>query len=220
MRNTIRIRFNDRLILPMHINMNLQDKIRNHPKWIELVEQVKKLSYLKGEENEFTLASGRTSSHFFDMKPLMMDPLGSLLLAELMEVYLDELEPEFVGGLELGAVPLTAIAITGNAKSSKGSKRKGFMVRKEPKGRGGRKTSNPPGIEGSSLSNGGNIVILEDVTTTGGSAIKAVKMISSTTDCNVVGVLAILDREEGGKEAFLKAGIPFESLLTLSDITG
>ncbi len=204
----------------MHINMNLQDKIRNHPKWIELVEQVKKLSYLKGEENEFTLASGRTSSHFFDMKPLMMDPLGSLLLAELMEVYLDELEPEFVGGLELGAVPLTAIAITGNAKSSKGSKRKGFMVRKEPKGRGGRKTSNPPGIEGSSLSNGGNIVILEDVTTTGGSAIKAVKMISSTTDCNVVGVLAILDREEGGKEAFLKAGIPFESLLTLSDITG
>ncbi len=204
----------------MHINMNLQDKIRNHPKWIELVEQVKKLSYLKGEENEFTLASGRTSSHFFDMKPLMMDPRGSLLLAELMEVYLDELEPEFVGGLELGAVPLTAIAITGNAKSSKGSKRKGFMVRKEPKGRGGRKTSNPPGIEGSSLSNGGNIVILEDVTTTGGSAIKAVKMISSTTDCNVVGVLAILDREEGGKEAFLKAGIPFESLLTLSDITG
>ena len=204
----------------MHINMNLQDKIRNHPKWIELVEQVKKLSYLKGEENEFTLASGRTSSHFFDMKPLMMDPLGSLLLAELMEVYLDELEPEFVGGLELGAVPLTAIAITGNAKSSKGAKRKGFMVRKEPKGRGGRKTSNPPGIEGTSLSNGGNIVILEDVTTTGGSAIKAVKMISSTTDCNVVGVLAILDREEGGKEAFLEAGIPFESLLTLSDITG
>ena len=204
----------------MHINMNLQDKIRNHPKWIELVEQVKKLSYLKGEENEFTLASGRTSSHFFDMKPLMMDPLGSLLLAELMEVYLDELEPEFVGGLELGAVPLTAIAITGNAKSPKGAKRKGFMVRKEPKGRGGRKTSNPPGIEGSSLINGGNIVILEDVTTTGGSAIKAVKMISSTTDCNVVGVLAILDREEGGKEAFLEAEIPFESLLTLSDITG
>ena len=94
------------------------------------------------------------------------------------------------------------------------------MVRKEPKGRGGRKTSNPPGIEGTSLSNGGNIVILEDVTTTGGSAIKAVKMISSTTDCNVVGVLAILDREEGGKEAFLEAEIPFESLLTLSDITG
>ena len=109
--------------------MNLQGKIRNHPRWCELVELVKKVSYLKGDDNEFTLASGRTSSHFFDMKPLMMDPHGAILLAELMEVYLDELEPEFVGGLELGAVPLTAIAITGNAKSSKGSKRKGFMVR-------------------------------------------------------------------------------------------
>jgi len=181
---------------------------------------VKKLSYLEGSENEFTLASGRKSRHFFDMKPLMMDPEGSTLLAELMEIYLDDLEPDFVGGLELGAVPLTAIAITGNAKSKKGSKRKGFMVRKEPKGRGGRKTSNPPGIEGTSLADGGKIVVLEDVTTTGGSAIKAVKMIKSETNCDILGVLAILDREEGGKEAFNDAGIPFESLLNLSDIAG
>ena len=137
-----------------------------------------------------------------------------------MEIYLDDLEPDFVGGLELGAVPLTAIVITGNAKSTKGSKRKGFMVRKEPKGRGGRKTSNPPGIEGTSLAEGGKIVVLEDVTTTGGSAIKAVKMIKSETNCEILGVLAILDREEGGKEAFNNAGIPFESLLNLSDIAG
>ena len=94
------------------------------------------------------------------------------------------------------------------------------MVRKNPKGRGGRKTSNPPGIEGASLANGGKIVVLEDVTTTGGSAIKAVEMIHSTTNCDVIGVLAILDREEGGKQAFIDAEIPFESLLTLSDIAG
>ena len=200
--------------------MHASSEIRNHPQWLELVKKVKKLSYLKGKENEFTLASGRTSSHFFDMKPLMMDPHGAVLLAELMGVYLDKLEPDFVGGLELGAVPLTAIAITGNANSKKGNKRRGFMVRKNPKGRGGRKTSNPPGIEGTSLANGGKIVVLEDVTTTGGSAIKAVEMIHSTTNCNVIGVLAILDREEGGKQAFANAGIPFESLLTLSDIAG
>lgn len=204
----------------MNINMSVSEKIRNHQSWPRLVEMVKKVSYLEGSENEFTLASGRKSRHFFDMKPLMMDPEGSTLLAELMEIYLDDLEPDFVGGLELGAVPLTAIAITGNAKSTKGSKRKGFMVRKEPKGRGGRKTSNPPGIEGTSLAEGGKIVVLEDVTTTGGSAIKAVKMIKSETDCEILGVLAILDREEGGKEAFNDAGIPFESLLNLSDIAG
>ena len=204
----------------MNINMSVSEKIRNHQSWPRLVEMVKKVSYLEGSENEFTLASGRKSRHFFDMKPLMMDPEGSTLLAELMEIYLDDLEPDFVGGLELGAVPLTAIAITGNAKSKKGSKRKGFMVRKEPKGRGGRKTSNPPGIEGTSLADGGKIVVLEDVTTTGGSAIKAVKMIKSETNCDILGVLAILDREEGGKEAFNNAGIPFESLLNLSDIAG
>ena len=204
----------------MNINMSVSEKIRNHQSWPRLVEMVKKVSYLEGSENEFTLASGRKSRHFFDMKPLMMDPEGSTLLAELMEIYLDDLEPDFVGGLELGAVPLTAIAITGNAKSKKGSKRKGFMVRKEPKGRGGRKTSNPPGIEGASLADGGKIVVLEDVTTTGGSAIKAVKMIKSKTNCDILGVLAILDREEGGKEAFNDAGIPFESLLNLSDIAG
>ena len=204
----------------MNINMSVSEKIRNHQSWPRLVEMVKKLSHLEGSENEFTLASGRKSRHFFDMKPLMMDPEGSTLLAELMEIYLDDLEPDFVGGLELGAVPLTAIAITGNAKSKKGSKRKGFMVRKEPKGRGGRKTSNPPGIEGTSLADGGKIVVLEDVTTTGGSAIKAVKMIKSKTNCDILGVLAILDREEGGKEAFNNAGIPFESLLNLSDIAG
>tara|TARA_Y100001968_G_scaffold261372_1_gene249208 strand:- start:13 stop:561 length:549 start_codon:yes stop_codon:yes gene_type:complete len=181
---------------------------------------VKQLSYLKGKDDEFTLASGRKSSHFFDMKPLMMDPKGSILLAELIEIYLDELEPDFVGGLELGAVPLTAIVITGNASSKKGSKRKGFMVRKEPKGRGGRKTSNPPGIEGSSLANGGKIVVLEDVTTTGGSAINAVNMIKSNTNCEILGVLTILDREEGGEQAFNNAGIPFEALLKLSDIAG
>ena len=204
----------------MNINMSVSEKIRNHQSWPRLVQMVKKVSYLEGSENEFTLASGPKSRHFFDMKPLMMDPEGSTLLAELMEIYLDDLEPDFVGGLELGAVPLTAIAITGNAKSKKGSKRKGFMVRKEPKGRGGRKTSNPPGIEGTSLANGGKIVVLEDVTTTGGSAIKAVKMIKSETNCDILGVLAILDREEGGKKAFNDAGIPFESLLNLSDIAG
>ena len=62
--------------------------------------------------------------------------------------------------------------------------------------------------------------MLEDVTTTGGSAIKAVKRIEEETSCEVVAVISILDREEGGKDAFKTAGINFESLLTRSDISG
>ena len=66
---------------------------------------------------------------------------------------------------------------------------------------------------------GGNIVVLEDVTTTGGSAIKAVQMLESETSCKVIGVISILDREEGGVEAFKEAGINFESIFTRSDIS-
>ena len=190
--------------------------IRSHPKWSRLVDLVRELAFIDGgSDDAFTLASGRQSRWFFDTKPVMMHPEASHLIGELLNIRMDEMGADFVGGLELGAVPLTAIAVT---MSPKESTRRGFMVRKEPKGRGGRKTNNPPGIEGSSLSGGGKIVVVEDVTTTGGSAIKAVKRLHNDTDCEVIGVISIVDREEGAKEAFAAAGINFESLMTRSDV--
>ena len=194
----------------------MAQSIRSHPKWPRLVDLVRELAFIDGgSDDAFTLASGRQSRWFFDTKPVMMHPEASHLIGELLNMRMDEMGADFVGGLELGAVPLTAIAVT---MSPKESTRRGFMVRKEPKGRGGRKTNNPPGIEGSSLSGGGKIVIVEDVTTTGGSAIKAVKRIHNDTDCEVIGVISIVDREEGAKEAFATAGINFESLMTRSDV--
>ena len=194
----------------------MAQSIRSHPKWPRLVDLVRELAFIDGgSDDAFTLASGRQSRWFFDTKPVMMHPEASHLIGELLNIRMDELGADFVGGLELGAVPLTAIAVT---MSPKESTRRGFMVRKEPKGRGGRKTNNPPGIEGSSLSGGGKIVIVEDVTTTGGSAIKAVQRIHNDTDCEVIGVISIVDREEGAKEAFAAAGINFESLMTRSDV--
>ena len=120
---------------------------------------------------------------------------------------------DVVGGLELGAVPLTGIAI---AKAGIGSNLRGFIMRKEPKGRGGRKTGNPPGIEGSTIQSGDRVLILEDVTTTGGSALKAVERLQDM-GCSVIACISIVDREEGGKEAFEAAGIPLHALTTLSD---
>jgi orotate phosphoribosyltransferase len=114
-------------------------------------------------------------------------------------------------------VPLTAIVI---ASPKADEALRGFMVRKSPKGRGGRKTNNPPGIEGTSLEGGGDVVIVEDVTTTGGSSILAVERIHKDTECNVIGVISILDREEGAEAAFAAAGIAFESLMTRTDIVG
>ena len=196
--------------------MSVHPSLKSMPEWERLVEMVRELAFLDGGSDEaFTLASGRSSRWFFDMKPVMMYTESANLLSTLFNHRLDDLDPVFVGGLELGAVPLTAIVITG----SKSEKRKGFMVRKSPKGRGGRKTNNPPGIEGASIAEGGNVVILEDVTTTGGSSIKAVERIHENTSCKVIAVISILDREEGGVEAFAEAGIPFESILSRSDIT-
>ena len=196
----------------------MSQSIRSHPKWSRLVGLVRELAFIDGgSDDAFTLASGRQSRWFFDTKPVMMHPEASHLIGEMLNIRMDELGADFVGGLELGAVPLTAIAVT---MSPKESPRRGFMVRKEPKGRGGRKTNNPPGIEGSSLSGGGKIVIVEDVTTTGGSAIKAVQRIHNDTDCQVIAVISIVDREEGAVEAFAAAGINFESLMTRSDVAG
>ena len=194
----------------------MSQSIRSHSDWSRLVDLVRELAFIDGgSDDAFTLASGKKSRWFFDTKPVMMQPEASHIIGELLNIRMDELGADFVGGLELGAVPLTAIAVT---MSPKNSARRGFMVRKEPKGRGGRKTNNPPGIEGSSLAAGGKIVIVEDVTTTGGSAIKAVERIHNDTDCVVIAVISIVDREEGADQAFASAGIQFESLMTRSDV--
>jgi len=201
----------------MALHMSVPQGLREDPRWARLVDLVRELAFLDGGNDEaFTLASGRTSRWFFDMKPVMMNPEAGRLVGELMNVRCDEIGADFIGGLELGAVPLAALVVATDFTSD----RLGFMVRKQSKGRGGRKTNNPPGIEGTSIANGGKVIILEDVTTTGGSAIQAVKRIEDETPCEVVAVISILDREEGGKEAFEKAGIPFESLLARSDISG
>ncbi|DAC41985.1 MAG: orotate phosphoribosyltransferase [Euryarchaeota archaeon] len=197
--------------------MSVPQQLRDDPRWTRLVDLVRELAFLDGGSDEaFTLASGRTSRWFFDMKPIMMHPEAGRLVGQLMNARCDEIGADFVGGLELGAVPLAALVVATDFTSD----RLGFMVRKQAKGRGGRKTNNPPGIEGASISKGGRVIILEDVTTTGGSAIQAVKRIEDETSCEVVAVISILDRQEGGKEAFAEAGIQFESLLVRSDISG
>ena len=197
--------------------MSVPQQLRDDPRWTRLVDLVRELAFLDGGIDEaFTLASGRTSRWFFDMKPIMMHPEAGRLVGQLMNARCDEIGADFVGGLELGAVPLAALVVATDFTSD----RLGFMVRKQAKGRGGRKTNNPPGIEGASISKGGRVIILEDVTTTGGSAIQAVKRIEDETSCEVVAVISILDRQEGGKEAFAEAGIQFESLLVRSDISG
>src|SRR3954471_18211065 len=150
------------------------------------------------------LASGRKSDFYFNLKPTMLDPEGAALLAELTYEALKDDGLDYIGGLEMGAVPLAgAIA---QLSWIKGHPIAAFFVRKKPKEHGARLAVE--GLaKGESLQDK-RVVILEDVTTTGGSALKAVETVREAGG-DVVLVFTMVDREEGAADAFSQAGLPF-----------
>ena len=156
----------------------------------------------------FTLASGRESSVFFDMKRTMFDPEGANLIAEAVLDRIGETPVEAVGGLVMGAVPIISVVC---AKSFERSRPlQGFFVRKETKDHGTAKL-----IDGN-LSRGARVAILEDVTTTGGSALRAVDAVSAF-GASVVLVITIVDRLQGAAAAFCAHDLPFLSIFTRDD---
>ena len=171
-------------------------------------EIVKEKSYAEGT---FVLASGKTSHFYLDMKRTMFDPEGANLLAELLFDHLKQIPEriDLVGGVAMGAVPLVSAVtvLSGN----KPKKLPGFVVRKQVKDHGTKKV-----IETSEALNGKNVVILEDVTTTGESAMYAVEA-AQQAGATVVLVLSIVDREEGAAEFYKSKGIPFRWLFRLSE---
>ncbi len=158
---------------------------------------------------KITLASGRESDFYFDMKPTMFHPEGAALLARLILARLSKLNIDLVGGLEMGAVPL--IASVSAASFDAGKPIPGFFVRKAAKDHGTRKR-----IDGIDSVAGKKVAILEDVTTTGGSAILAVEEVRAA-GAEVVLVLSMVDRLEGAAESFAAANVPFDALFTRKD---
>jgi orotate phosphoribosyltransferase len=169
-----------------------------------LADIIRTRSFGRGE---ITLASGRKSDFYFNLKPTMLDPEGAALLAELSLEALKEDKVDYIGGLEMGAVPIAgAIA---QLSWLKGNPISAFFVRKKPKEHGARLAVE--GLTKGESLQGKRIVIVEDVTTTGGSAIKAVDAVKDAGG-EVVLVFTMVDRDEGATEAFREAGIPFRSL--------
>ena len=161
---------------------------------------------------EITLASGRKSDFYFNLKPTMLDPEGAALLAELTFDALKDDMFDYVGGLEMGAVPLAgAIAQLSWLKNHPIA---AFFVRKKPKEHGARLAVE--GLAKGETLQGKRVVIVEDVTTTGGSAIKALEAVRDAGG-KVVLVYAMIDREEGATENFAEAGVPFRSLYRASE---
>jgi orotate phosphoribosyltransferase len=171
-----------------------------------LLEIIRKRSFGRGE---ITLASGRKSDFYFNLKPTMMDPEGATLLAELTYEALKDEHYDYIGGLEMGAVPLAgAIA---QISWIKGHPIAAFFVRKKPKEHGARLAIE--GLAKDETLTGKRIVVVEDVTTTGGSAMKAVEALREA-GADVSLVFTMVDREEGAAETFAQAGLPFRALYT------
>ncbi|MDR0522778.1 MAG: orotate phosphoribosyltransferase [Planctomycetaceae bacterium] len=159
---------------------------------------------------DFTLASGKKAKFYLDCRQVTLDSSGAKLIGEgILELLRhDDALPQAVGGMSIGADPITAAVIT--VAAFQNIPLKGFMVRKQSKGHGTNQFVEGP------VHAGDRIVIVEDVVTTGGSsmdAIEKVEQIGAKAD----GVIAIIDRLEGGSELFESKGYRFRSLFTIRD---
>ena len=174
----------------------------------ELTELVATLALKRGT---FTLASGRTASFYLDVKQVVLDARGAMLVGRAILRRLEALGPlpDAVGGMSIGADPVTGAVVT--MAGVDGLSLKGFLVRKEAKGHGLQRFVEGP------VAPGQRVVILEDVITTAGSSLVAIAR-AREFGLVVERVVTVVDRLAGGREALAAEGVPLEALVTLRDL--
>jgi orotate phosphoribosyltransferase len=174
----------------------------------ELLEMIRTRSMQLGK---FTLASGRESDLYLNLKPTMMDPRGAHLCAK---AFLARVPPgtDYVGGLEMGAVPvISALAAVSDIE---GQPVKTFFVRKSAKDHGTKEVVE--GLMTGETLAGKRLLMVDDVATTGGSVIKAIEAARSA-GAIVTDALVIVDRQEGGTEAMAALGVRLASVFVGDD---
>ncbi|MDJ1184051.1 orotate phosphoribosyltransferase [Roseofilum casamattae] len=161
------------------------------------------------QEGEFVLSSGQTSSYYINSKPVTLHPQGAVAVGRLL---LQEIptDTEAVAGLTLGADPIVSSVSVVSVYEERAIA--ALIVRKEAKGHGTRAY-----IEGPSLAPGSPVVVLEDVVTTGQSAMKAVDRLRAV-GYRVDRAIALVDRQQGGAQFYQSEGLTFQSLFTISDL--
>ena len=174
----------------------------------ELLEMIRARSMRLGK---FTLASGRESDLYLNLKPTMMDPRGARLCAE---AFLARVPPgtEYVGGIEMGAVPLTAAMAA--ISDVQGKPVRTFFVRKAAKDHGTRQLVE--GLADGESLEGKRVLVTEDVVTTAGSVLQAVEAVRAL-GAIVTDALVIVDRQEGGTENLAAHGVKLHSVFVGDD---
>jgi orotate phosphoribosyltransferase len=174
-----------------------------------LLDIIRVKSLITAEEPTFKLASGAMSDYYLDMKPTIFSPEGLSLVADLIFALIrEDRTVDSIGGLELGAVPIVAAV---SMRSFKDRSIDGFVVRKEAKDHGTAKK-----IDGNFRPNS-NVILIEDVTTKGGSVMQAVKAVRAQ-GATVKKVITIVDRLEGAAAALRAEGIELVPLCTIKEL--
>lgn len=166
----------------------------------------------------FTLASGRSSSIYFNVKTTMMHPTGAAQCARGLLALLNEMEVDYIGGLEMGAVPLLSVVAAFSAEA--GRPIPSFFVRKAPKPHGTQaliEGMDDTGDGANETLTGKKVVLIDDVATSGMSILKAVDQIEAAGG-SMSEAIVILDREEGAREALAARGIRLQALFTATDL--
>ena len=175
----------------------------------QLLELLREKSFRYSPDKPFKLVSGRESPYYIDCRPTTHNAQGLALIGEICFDLIRDLNVTAIGGLTMGADPIAhATALTSYLK---GQPINAFSVRQRPKEHG------TGGLLVGDVTPGDRAVVIEDVITTGGSALKAVKA-ARDFGLKVVKVLILVDRQEGGKEAVAKEVPEVEAVFTLSDL--
>lgn len=178
-----------------------------------LKEMLRERTLLLDLQEGFTLTSGRKSHFLFNLKHLYGEPEGAALITKRLLACLKGLEFEYIAGLELGAVFPVVSAITVSHDTQRPVR--GFVIRKKQKGHG---TQNR--IEGQrEIEAGARVVVVEDVTTTGGSLLDAVRVVQQA-GASVTHAVTLVDREEGAREKLMEEGVVLVPLYRKSDFLG
>lgn len=161
------------------------------------------------KRGRFKLSSGGTSPYYFDGKQVTLEPAGAASLAKIILRYARLDRARAIGGLTLGADPIvgSVVALAPEA----GINISGFIVRKEPKTHGTRRS-----IEGV-LKSGTRVIIVDDVITKGTSTFRAIEEVEKF-GCRVVRVMSLVDREEGGGEVLVRRGYRFTPVFRLKEL--
>jgi len=157
----------------------------------------------------FQLSAGGTSEYYIDARLTTMDPEGSVLIGKRFLEMLQSVGADAIGGPSIGADFI--VSVVAAMGFQKGLPIQAFVVRKEPKKHGQKRL-----IEGN-LPDGANVVLVDDVITTGGSVIRAAKAVEESGG-KVLKVLCVVDRKEGGAENLGALGIPLEPLFTIDEV--